>query len=174
MKYLRIETERLVITTFDEEMAEAVHLNSLDEDNRNFVPDEVFETIETAKETILYLMVCYGKKEVPLVYPILLKNGNNVGYVQAVPYKEGWEIGYHITKEHTQNGYATEAIQAFLPIIMDYLAVKEIYGVCLKSNLASRRVLEKCGFKELFCGTDQYQGQEREIYKYLYAKEGIE
>ena len=38
---IRIETERLIITEFTMDMAEAVHLNSLDEDNRRFVPDEV-------------------------------------------------------------------------------------------------------------------------------------
>ena len=36
---MRIETERLIITTFTMDMAEAVHLNSLDEDNRRFVPE---------------------------------------------------------------------------------------------------------------------------------------
>ena len=38
---MKIETERLIITEFTMDMAEAVHLNSLDEDNRRFVPDEV-------------------------------------------------------------------------------------------------------------------------------------
>ena len=45
-----IETPRLLITDFSMEMCEAVHLNSLDEDNRRFVPDEVFETVEIAQE----------------------------------------------------------------------------------------------------------------------------
>ena len=49
---MRIETERLIITKFDLAMAESVHKNSLDEDNRRFVPDEVFETVEDVKETI--------------------------------------------------------------------------------------------------------------------------
>ena len=39
---MRIETERTIITKFDLSMAESVHRNSLDEDNRRFVPDEVF------------------------------------------------------------------------------------------------------------------------------------
>ena len=46
---MRIETERLLITEFVLEMAEDVHKNSLDEDNRRFVPDEVFETAYDAK-----------------------------------------------------------------------------------------------------------------------------
>ncbi len=45
---MKIETERLTITRFTMDMAEAVHRNSLDADNRRFVPDEVFETVEEA------------------------------------------------------------------------------------------------------------------------------
>jgi hypothetical protein len=90
-------------------MAQRVHENSLDDDNRRFVPDEVFETLEDAQETVDFLISCYEKREAPLVYPVLLKNGLNIGYVQAVPLEEGaWEIGYHIAKAYTGNGYATE------------------------------------------------------------------
>lgn len=70
---MRLETERLIITEFDLSMAYDVHINSLDEDNRRFVPDEVFETEEDAKETIEFLMGCYGGTEGPLVYPVLRK-----------------------------------------------------------------------------------------------------
>ena len=41
-----IKTERLYITEFTLDMVEAVHRNSLDEDNRKFNPNEVFETME--------------------------------------------------------------------------------------------------------------------------------
>ena len=95
---MRIETERLVITQFELSMAESVHKNSLDEDNRRFVPDEVFETVEEAKENVEFLMSCYETGEGPLVYPILLKDDTNVGYVQLVPIEEGYEVGYHIGK----------------------------------------------------------------------------
>ena len=47
-----LETERLIITEFTPDMAQAVHENSLDEDNRRFVPDEVFATVEAAADTI--------------------------------------------------------------------------------------------------------------------------
>ena len=49
---MRIETERLIITEMTMDMAMDVHKNSLDEDIRRFVPDEVFETIEEAQETM--------------------------------------------------------------------------------------------------------------------------
>ena len=72
---MKIETERLIITEFTMDMAPAVHLNSLDEDNRRFVPDEVFETLEEAEDTVGFLMSVYETGDGPLVYPVLLKNG---------------------------------------------------------------------------------------------------
>ncbi|MBR3129085.1 MAG: GNAT family N-acetyltransferase, partial [Clostridia bacterium] len=117
---MNIRTERLNICEFTPDMAEAVHLNSLDEDNRRFVPDEVFETVENAAETVDFLMSQYGGTEGPLVYPVLLKDGTNIGYVQAVPLDGGvWELGYHIAKAYTKKGYASEAVRAFLPVVME-------------------------------------------------------
>ena len=113
---MRIETERLIIAEFTMEMAEAVHLNSLDEDNRRFVPDEVFETVEDAADTVGFLMSVYENGDGPLVYPVLLKDGTYIGYVQAVPFDDGtWEVGYHIGGNYTKKGYASEAVKATPP-----------------------------------------------------------
>lgn len=167
---MRIETERLIITQFTMDMAEAVHLNSLDEDNRRFAPDEVFETVEEAAETIEFLMGCYHSGEGPLVYPVLTKDGANVGYVQAVPLDDGtWEVGYHIGGSYTGKGYATEAVKAFLPVILPRLGITKIAGICLAENEASVKVMEKCGFTEVFSGLGQYQGEEKQIRKFIYT-----
>ena len=84
---MNLETKRLIITEFTPDMAESVHLNSLDADNRRFVPDEVFETVEEAAE-----------------------------------------------------------------------------------NLASVKVMERCGFTKLYEGTGRYQGQERQICRFVFWK----
>ena len=167
-----LETERLTITEFTPDMAQAVHENSLDEDTRRFVPDEVFETVEEAAETIEFLTSQYGGSEGPFVYPILLKDGTNIGYVQAVPLDDGfWEIRFHIEKKYTKNGYATEAVKAFLPVIMKNLGIEKIKGVCLSENVASKKVMEKCGFVLDFEGNDSYQGDQRQICRYWYTCE---
>lgn len=164
-----VETGRLMITEFTPDMAQAVHENSLDEDNRRFVPDEVFETVEEAAETIEFLMSRYGGIEGPFVYPVLLKDKTNIGYVQAVPLGEGiWEIGYHIGARYTKQGYATEAVKAFLPVIMKELGLEKMEGVCLADNIASQKVMEKCGFVLEFKGVGDYQGEKREICRYWY------
>ena len=100
MDELSITTDRLLITEFSEDMAESVHRNSLDDDNRRFVPDEVFPTVEAAQEVIRFLISCYRGTDGPFVYPVLLKSGENIGYVQAVCLGEAWEIGYHIGYLH--------------------------------------------------------------------------
>lgn len=168
---MRIETERLTITEFDMTMVESVHLNSLDEDNRRFVPDEVFETVEAAAETVEFLMGCYENGGGPLVYPILLKDKTYIGYVQAVPF-EGWtwEIGYHIGGGYTKRGYAAEAVKAFLPVIMEQLGIHEMAGVCLADNKASVKVMERCGFVKEYEGPGNYQGDERMICKFKYTR----
>ena len=169
MENFNLSTERLMITEFSESMIESVRENSIDEDNRRFVPDEVFETVEEARKTVLWLMDCYEKDHVPRVYPVLLKNGENIGYVQAVPLDEGWEIGYHIAKNHAGKEYATEAVRAFLPIIMDRLNVVKIIGICLPENIASCKVMEKCGFVLEYKGAGKYQGNERDICRYMFS-----
>jgi len=167
---MRLETERLIITEFDLSMAESVHKNSLDDDNRRFVPDEVFETVEEAAETIEFLMSVYESGDGPLVYPVLLKDNTNVGYVQLIPIEEGFEVGYHIGKEYTKKGYATEALKAFLEYMMPQKSIDRVYGIYVMENAASKKVLEKCGFQKEFEGIGEYQGENRDIVKYVFLK----
>ncbi|MDD6645594.1 MAG: GNAT family N-acetyltransferase [Oscillospiraceae bacterium] len=166
---MKIETQRLTITEFDMSMAESVHKESLDEDNHRFVPDEVFETVEEASETLEFLIDVYEHGNGPLVYPVTLKDGTYIGYVQAVPFDDGtWEVGYHIGESYTKQGYATEAVTAFLPVIMKQIGITEIKGICLADNKASAKVMERCGFIKLSQGMGNYQGEDREICKFVY------
>ncbi len=105
---MRIETERLLITEFAMDMAQTVQENSLDEDNKQFVPDEVWETVEEAEETLKFLISQYGTSDGPFVYPVIVKaTKDNIGYVQLCPIENGkWEIGYHIAKKYAKSGYA--------------------------------------------------------------------
>lgn len=167
---MNIKTDRLEITEFTLDMVGAVHLNSLNEDNRKFNPNEVFETMEIAQDTVEFLMSVYENGDGPLVYPVLLADGTNIGYVQAVPMDDDkWEVGYHIVKSFAGKGYATEAVKAFLPVIMKELGITEILGICVAENIASIKVLEKTGFVKEFEGMGTYQDEEREICKYTYT-----
>ncbi len=154
-------------------MAQSVYENSQDDDIRRFVPDEVYDSVEEAREAIAFLMSRYESVDGPFVYPIITNDGNqNIGYVQLCKLEleeEGsWEIGYHIAKNFTGKGYATEAVKAFLPAMAKKLNIKEVYGICLAENTASVRVLEKCGFTQIYQGPGNYQGREVQIIKAIW------
>ena len=100
---------------------------------------------------------------------MLLKDGTYIGYVQAVPFDDGtWEIGYHIGADYTKKGYATEAVKAFLPVILPKLGLSRIKGICLADNKASMKVMERCGFTKEFEGEGPYQGNQRRICRYYF------
>lgn len=164
---MNIKTERLTITTFSMDMTQSVYENSQDDDTRRFVPDEVYESAEEAFAAIEFLMSRYDSIDGPFVYPIITNDGGqNIGYVQLCQIDVGnWEIGYHIAKQFTGQGYATEAVKAFLPALAQKLNIKEVYGICLAENAASVHVLEKCGFVQVFQGMGDYQGKESQIVK---------
>ena len=170
---MRIETARLVITDLREDMAEDLWRNSLDEDNRRFVPDEVFETLDDAQQVLSTLMAAAQTGDGPFVYPVLTREGDNVGYVQLCMAERGWEVGYHIAKPCTGRGYATEALAAFLPFALDKAGVCSLDGIVLEENAASRRVLEKCGFELEFKGTALYQGEPRALRRYVWPRKGM-
>ena len=86
------KTERLVITKFNIDMAESVSKISLEEENILFMPDEVFETTNIAKDVINDLIECYDSKEGPFVYPILL-NDKHIGHVELVDIGDKFEVG---------------------------------------------------------------------------------
>ena len=167
---MKIKTPRLTITTFSLDMAQAVYENSQDADTRHFVPDEVYDSVEEAREAIYFLISRYDTTDGPFVYPIITNDdGKNIGYVQLCQIDDGsWEIGYHIAKDFTGKGFATEAVKAFLPAMAQNHNLKEVYGICLAENIASVRVLEKCGFTQIYKGLGNYQGKENKIIKAIW------
>ena len=71
------------------------------------------------------------------------------------------EVGYWIGKEYWGKGIATQALAEFL----GYVKMRPLYAHVAKHNIASQRVLEKCGFE--VTGEDKYinpAGQEVEEF----------
>ena len=165
-KSIIVENNVMEIRLMDTSMFYDVWQNSLDENNRTYVPDEVFETLEDATEVVNQIIESYENDDGPFIFAVIRKQDNaNIGYVQLVKIEEGWEIGYHIAMPYTGNGYATEAVKIFLKYLEDNTDIKEIYGVALAANNASRRVLQKCGFELIYEGDGLYQGKKRKIIR---------
>ncbi|MGH2558459.1 MAG: GNAT family N-acetyltransferase [Thermomicrobiales bacterium] len=58
-------------------------------------------------------------------------------------------LGYTIAESHRGRGYATAAVRAVLPFVfgVDKLSLFRLEAVAAIDNMASRRVLERCGFQ---------------------------
>lgn len=66
------------------------------------------------------------------------------------------EIGYWLGREFWDKGIATEALSQFLGVV----ETRPLFAHVAKHNVASRRVLEKCGFKVV--GDGKYVNIARE------------
>lgn len=70
-------------------------------------------------------------------------------------------IGYSLLPEYWHQGYATTAVRMLVSLIFTHTNMERLEAVCSINNPASRRVLEKAGFK--------YEGIRR---KYLRIRNG--
>jgi RimJ/RimL family protein N-acetyltransferase len=72
------------------------------------------------------------------------------GSIGSWEMEENREVGYWIGKEFWGKGIATQALAEFLKIV----TIRPLFAHVAKHNVASRRVLEKCGFNVV--GEDSY------------------
>ncbi len=82
------------------------------------------------------------------VWLIVRKDGANIGNLsfKGIPDEGIVEIGYGIAEEYRGFGYATEALETILEWAFDQPGVTSVAAETGPDNLASQRVLEKCGF----------------------------
>ena len=73
----------------------------------------------------------------------ILFDGQVAGNIVSWEGSGEWEVGYWIGKEYWGKGIATKALAAFLVQVK----TRPLYAHVAKHNVASLRVLEKCGFK---------------------------
>jgi RimJ/RimL family protein N-acetyltransferase len=73
------------------------------------------------------------------------------------------EVGYRFLKEHWGHGYSTESARSSIAFGLDELGLERIVAVALESNVPSRRVLEKCGLREI--GLTHVYGLEHVKYE---------
>lgn len=67
--------------------------------------------------------------------------------LKYIPEREDIDLGYRFKKKSRGKGFATEAASACLQYGFSQLRLQKIIGRALPENLASIRVLEKCGMQ---------------------------
>ncbi|HCL65839.1 MAG TPA: GNAT family N-acetyltransferase [Rhizobium sp.] len=76
-------------------------------------------------------------------------NGEFLGCCALEPHQDGetLELGYWLGQPYWNKGYATEAAHALIDLAFRTREVSRIDARCRVTNIASRRVIQKCGFQ---------------------------
>ncbi|MDZ4794517.1 MAG: GNAT family N-acetyltransferase [Bacteroidota bacterium] len=154
-----IETERLVLRTFTLADAPLVYELNLDPDVTRYTGDPVRD-LDHAKQILeqvilpQYALYNHGRWAVHVkadLDPIAI---GFIGWcgLKARPERNEIDLGYRFMKKAWGKGYATEAAWACLKYGFEKLSLPRIVGRAMSQNIASLRVLEKCGM--------QYIGEE--------------
>ena len=138
--YHEMKTKRLYLRTLTESDVATVRLINGDE----------FETDEAAIKFIRWQKDA-GRLLVNF-YVWLMQPNQCIGrvYIHSKPELNGEvEIGFGILEEHRNNSYATEAAKAVVMFAFEQAEQKVLCAIVKPENIASRRVIEKLGFKNV-------------------------
>ena len=165
-----IETERLLLRNFTEEDAELIYQLNLDPEVTRYTGDPVRDmehAREVLEKTILPQYALYGHGR----WAVYIKQGFDLianGYIgwcglKYRPEMNEIDLGYRFMKHSWGRGYATEAAYASLRFGFERLGLKRIVGRALPGNIASLRVLEKCGMN--YVGEEVIEGLLHRTYE---------
>ena len=144
-----LETDRLILREFLPEDAENIYLLNLDPEVIRYTGDPI-KDVEHAKQvleqTILpqYALYNHGRWAVHTKPDLEF-----IGWcgLKTRPERNEVDLGYRFLKSSWGKGYATEAAFASLKYGFEKLGLEMITGRAMPQNIASIRVLEKCGMQ---------------------------
>ena len=146
-----IETENLKIYTASQNEME------------RFIESQTNDVLKTAyKEMLNGCLENPEQWEWYAIWMIELKDGTHIGELcfKGLDSNGVVEIGYGIMEQYQEHGYATEAVKAISAWAFQEPKVTAIEAEIDDKNIASKKVLEKCGF--IFTGK---KGKEGPRYK---------
>lgn len=153
IKNIQLETQRLIIRPYiEDDLMECFYLMQ-DKELFKYKDMDVM-TLDEYKGLFKWLIDSYNlgsDKSFAYSFNIILKEtGTHIGWVglgNLVTNPSLIEIFYLIGIKYQRKGYATESSKAILEYGFNTMNLNEIVAVCMKENIASRRVMEKMGLK---------------------------
>ena len=167
-----IETKRLILRRMEATDALMIYNNwASDTLVTRYLTWNTHQSLDVTKEYVDYKVNRYPGHEYCFDWVVALKDTNElIGEIEAIEVSRAHklvEMGYCFGSKYWNQGYATEALIAFLHEIMPEKNVDKVYGICVSENFASKKVLEKSGFIKEYEGVGEYQGESRQIAKYV-------
>ncbi|NQX81850.1 MAG: GNAT family N-acetyltransferase [Flavobacteriaceae bacterium] len=169
---IKIETERLIIREYKESDWEFVHLYgqqgdiliyevwgpNTEEQTKAFIEKSINERKENPRREFELCVTLKSSLKLIGGCGFRIKKENN---------KRG-DFGFIINPDYWNKGYATEASKGLLDFMIENHGITEIEATCDVFNLASKRVLEKCGLIKIkkIKNDKEIKGRIRDTYHF--------
>lgn len=99
-----------------------------------------------------------------IIMRTILFHGQVAGHIECFEQFGQPSVGYWIGREFWGRGVATAALSQFLTVVK----ARPLYARAVTDNIASQRVLEKCGFKHASQGKGFANARGREVEEYIF------
>lgn len=177
-----IKCEDIILRAFQLEDLDAIYNLTLQEKIREFLPNWI-STKEQRREWLINDDIKENKdflEAIPnipnitghaLRLGIILKDTNEfIGWIVSDLKDElpppNREIGYAISKDHTNKGYGTQATQGLIKYLFENTNTIVLNAIALTYNIPSNKVIQKCGFNLI----DTIELEKKEFYYYKISK----
>ncbi len=160
-----IETERLILRRFESGEGQLIYTLNEDPDVTRYTGDPVRDLAhanEVLDQVILpqYALYNHGR------WAVHTKPGMEfIGWcgLKYRPERDEVDLGYRFIKTAWGKGYASEAAMASINYGFEKLGLRRIVGRAMPGNIASLKVLEKCGMR--FVGEELVDGHPAVTYE---------
>lgn len=158
-----LTTERLVLRQFTMDDLPALFRIVQEPDIFRYFPTKSAWTMEKTESALAHQLnnwrtVGYGQ------WAVTMKDsGQLMGWcgMEFLPDTNETEAGYLLSNMFWGKGYATEAARASLKFGLETVGLKEVIGLTDPENIASQRVLEKCGMtftrRQIYFGMEMFR-----------------
>ncbi len=144
MNALIIKTKRLILRRFRLDDAQMMYDNwAHDAEVTKYLRWLPHENPEQTK-AVIASWIDKGKKNINYYNcAITLKENDEV--IGSITCFENAEIGYCLAKKYWNKSIMTEALSAVINVLFKYVGLESIFSLHMIDNLASAKVMKKCG-----------------------------
>ena len=144
----QLVTERLLLRKVLPDDSEAVFAYASDPGVTSTLSWDTHLSIDDSQAFISGVLEAYDRGNGATWAIVHLADKMMIGTIGFSPAREGQyvaEVGYVLARSHWRRGLMTEALSAALNFGFRHMGLRRIEAICRADNVASYRVMEKCG-----------------------------
>ena len=150
---IQLFTDRLIIRDYVAEDLDNHHKLLSDNTVMYYLQDIKSNSIEDSRENLMIILNDQKSNDRKRYHFVIEKTAGNefiggIGYTVSdnTAYGKLVHMGYFIMSNHWNKGYTTEALKKVMEFAFLENNVYRIHTGCIKDNLYSEKIMQKCGF----------------------------